>query len=618
MATRALVALAFSAAALTGADRATLAPLRPVADGFFSVQHPADAHAHARTLRVTHRPRRFAYLKFTRIPSGMPRGVLRLYVLRGSSGRIAVHLASTRWSERSRASRAPSYSKTVTTLSKRIRRRGWLTLTVPTSAARAGTIAFALTAVGRSAHIAIASREARTRAPTLGFRLAGGGPGGSLPSPGSSGGAGSPSQPPTYPPPTPFPQRIPPTFFLSPSGSDSNPCTQAAPCRSFDRGYQVAAPGQGVEAAAGSYGDQDIRYDPAKEGASQNVMIEAAPGATVTVGDLDVGPDRGTRGATHLTVMGVVVTGDVSVNGCGAPADGLQCVAASGGNYLQFVNLDVRGPYAFTCFSCDHVDILGGRWGPLVYDNPCVGSAHPEISTAYDSILPGNRKAKRPNHITIDGAIFENFARCTSSDHTECLQTEPSDYLTIRNSIFRRCDTITVHITEDLGDSLSPAGHGESDHVLIENSFFDQATDATSADGKAYYSLRIPNGTNITVRNNSWLDQPLFSSSNGTYHANYRIVGNLGPFDAAYCENSYTTYSHNVFSNTTCGDPSSKTVGTNFGFTDPTVGGSLNLHLLPGSPAINAADPNDYPPTDIDGQPRPQGPAPDAGADERQ
>ncbi|MDX6439850.1 MAG: hypothetical protein QOF45_2433, partial [Gaiellaceae bacterium] len=46
--------------------------------------------------------------------------------------------------------------------------------------------------------------------------------------------------------------------YLSVSGSDSNACTQAAPCKSFDRAYRVAAPGATVEVAAGSYPAQTI------------------------------------------------------------------------------------------------------------------------------------------------------------------------------------------------------------------------------------------------------------------------------------------------------------------------------------------------------------------------
>ena len=41
-----------------------------------------------------------------------------------------------------------------------------------------------------------------------------------------------------------------------------------------------------------------------------------------------------------------------------------------------------------------------------------------------------------------------------------------------------------------------------------------------------------------------------------------------------------------------------------------------DYHLAPGSAAIDRGDPNRYPATDIDGQTRPMGLAPDAGADE--
>jgi hypothetical protein len=51
------------------------------------------------------------------------------------------------------------------------------------------------------------------------------------------------------------------------------------------------------------------------------------------------------------------------------------------------------------------------------------------------------------------------------------------------------------------------------------------------------------------------------------------------------------------------------------GFLNATPG-SFDLHLAPGSPALNHGDPGDYPARDLDGQSRPQGSGPDAGADE--
>src|SRR5512144_2175179 len=54
------------------------------------------------------------------------------------------------------------------------------------------------------------------------------------------------------------------TVYLAPSGSDSAPCTAAAPCRSMDRGYRVAPAGTDVEMAGGSYGSQTLGSEPAK------------------------------------------------------------------------------------------------------------------------------------------------------------------------------------------------------------------------------------------------------------------------------------------------------------------------------------------------------------------
>src|SRR5216683_5212578 len=43
------------------------------------------------------------------------------------------------------------------------------------------------------------------------------------------------------------------TYFVSPSGSDSNRCTQASPCATPDHAFNLASPGQTVQVAAGTY-----------------------------------------------------------------------------------------------------------------------------------------------------------------------------------------------------------------------------------------------------------------------------------------------------------------------------------------------------------------------------
>jgi hypothetical protein len=386
-----------------------------------------------------------------------------------------------------------------------------------------------------------------------------------------------------------------------------NDCRMAsAPCRSFDRAYHSALPGQVVQVAGGSYPAQTLLYDAPKEGATQNVVFQPAAGASVTIdGNINISNHRFVKGASHVTFKDLTLLGDVNLEGCGVP-DGEQCPpdATSGTNDLTFQNLRVKGSVAFLCHSCSNVQILGGTWGPDNYF-PCSGSLHPEVSPAYDST--SFVKLKRPNHILIDGARFQNFARCSVADHTECLQFEPADYVTIRNSVFTKCDTITLAFFDSLaGDSKSPAGYAAPDHIVLENNFIDHSYDATG--GPTYNGLQFNGCTNCVIRNNSWL-QNTHLPSEGDVSFNIVVVGNLGP--QSDCGGDGIVFSHNVFQGVACS--STDTTVPELGFVNPAT---LDLHLLATSPAVDAADPANFPATDIDGGHRPLGRGPDAGAHE--
>ena len=116
------------------------------------------------------------------------------------------------------------------------------------------------------------------------------------------------------------------TRYLSPSGNDAAACTAMAPCRSFDRGYRVAAAGDVVEMAGGSYGGQSIpavggraapavssgpRWAPTCRRAALNI-----DGSHVTVRDVTatfVNVDAGSTQATGATVANVT-TGGMWIN----------------------------------------------------------------------------------------------------------------------------------------------------------------------------------------------------------------------------------------------------------------------------------------------------------------
>ena len=60
------------------------------------------------------------------------------------------------------------------------------------------------------------------------------------------------------------------SVYLSPSGSDSAACSSAAPCKSVQRGFQVAQAGQTVTLATGEYGTQTL------ENAHKTVTFKAS------------------------------------------------------------------------------------------------------------------------------------------------------------------------------------------------------------------------------------------------------------------------------------------------------------------------------------------------------
>src|SRR3989442_8854734 len=295
----------------------------------------------------------------------------------------------------------------------------------------------------------------------------------------------------------------------------------------------------------------------------------------------------------------MTVTDTVSIPGCGVP-DGTACPpdALSPGNDLTFQDLRVKGTTAFYCASCSNVSLLGGTWGPDTYGcRAGQGSNHPEIQ-------PAPMQVKRPHGILIDGTLWQNFARCTGSDHTECLQAEPADDLTIRNSTFEKCDTIVVNLANDLANSNSAAGYRAPNNVLIENNFFDEARDSTG--GQTYYALNIRECTNCTIRYNSWSQAPRLPD--GEIALNVKYIANVGPFIPWACPLAGVTFSHNVWEGASCSSTDKNVADVGF-----VNRAAADLHLVAGSPAIDAGDPASFPATDIDGDRRPIGAGPDAG-----
>jgi hypothetical protein len=346
-------------------------------------------------------------------------------------------------------------------------------------------------------------------------------------------------------------------LFVGPTGSDTGRCSSSRPCLSLDKAYHSAVAGQVVELAAGAYGEQTINVDASKT-SDVDVVIRPSKGAAATIGSMHVY-------GKHLALQDVKID---SVDFYDTADD------------VIFRNIDMKG---FWIWSATNISIVGGAVGPLLDLVPYVAYGKSQVP---------------PRNILIDGVLFHDILRSSESVHAECLMVSGGDGVTIRNSRFTRCAVMDLFFT-------SWTGPGEPKNVVLENNFFDAPVSG------GFYAIAFKGGDgrkyeNFLIRNNS-LNGSI--SLEDTPYINSRIVANVGQLGRHQCHGQIA-YSYNVWTDARCGSTDRKAPS---GFVDPT---KFNLHLAPGSRAINAGDPKSFPLRDIDGQRRPIGKRADSGADE--
>jgi hypothetical protein len=345
--------------------------------------------------------------------------------------------------------------------------------------------------------------------------------------------------------------------YVAPNGSDGAACTQAAPCASAGRAFQVAAAGQTVELAAGSYGGQNI---PAVSRSGAPVTIQPAPGAQVSFSGLNVS-------GSHVVVANIA-TGFVDIEG-GTISD-VKVVNGSGGGV--FIGGGTNG-----------ISIVGGSYG---------GS---------ENVAPVKiQGSPAPTGVTFDGVVIHDAVRTDESAHLECMYAADVQQFTVRNSQFRNCAIMDLFFTKLSG--VNPKD------VVVENNFFDKTGSHSTALSAGYYSLSVSSNldtaANFLIRNNSFLqsmtvDTPTLS--------NVRVYNNVGELSAC---RSGVTYDHNVWTGRKCGSTDKQAASS---FANPA---NYDLHLKAGAAAIGFGNPANAPASDIDGGARPAAGPVDAGADE--
>lgn len=374
-------------------------------------------------------------------------------------------------------------------------------------------------------------------------------------------------------------------LFVSPNGSDAAPCSQSAPCRSFNRAYQVAALGSRVLVAAGDYPQQTIVDSPAKDtsGIAPHVVFDGVPGQTRVAG-LRLGQEvEDNRGPDHLTVKNIT----------GMPGTDLFV----GGNDANDIVVDGYSARSFYVNGAQNLTIKNGSFGP--------GQAPATPNSKIDG-NPTN------DNINIVGNTIHDYTfgpSCagyggTYDCHGEGLILFGGKNLNISGNKFYANWTYSIFI-----QWTNPAFSAR-----ICNNFFGATADGTGKTRDTALTFGTNSLANVLVCFNSFAPGQRLVDENGGSFTNVRAIANIFGASAACIPG--VAYAYNVWTGGTCSSTDRSTPSLPYvnasGYADQ------DYRLTPGSVAegLVTATGGDYDlVTDIDGQVRS---APrDAGADER-
>jgi hypothetical protein len=195
--------------------------------------------------------------------------------------------------------------------------------------------------------------------------------------------------------------------LVAPGGSDASNCL-AVPCASLQRAYNMAASGDLITVAAGSYGPQKI---PA---GSKVVTVRGLPGNKIR---------QLLSEADNITF------------------DGLDLDA--GGTKTNWAVFEHGGAY--------NVTLKNSRVGNVVDEK---------------GAMLGGSDSTNPTNLVIDNVEFHDVVQQGSGVHNECIMAHAPG-ITIRNSTFRNCATMDISLSRGSWWGQQPYGN-----VVLENNVF--------------------------------------------------------------------------------------------------------------------------------------------------
>jgi hypothetical protein len=365
------------------------------------------------------------------------------------------------------------------------------------------------------------------------------------------------------------------THYVSPTGSDSNPCSQSSPCATPDHAFNLASPGQTVQVAAGTYdyGSSEVLFT--NSGTAGNYI-------TVTCA---------TRRACKIQNS---VTGN-------------SAVVILGGSYLIFDGFEVTntssagnnlGLYVTTSFvnithnTIHHIETDCGDNGGGGITVAGSGSSNSDL-----------------NNITVDGNLIYDINYRNGSPSCPASTVQSDGILVETAGTANRVTNNIVHHTSGGWGILvgnSNATYNNVNTVISNNTVF-----STAMGG-----ILITSGNGTTISNNIVVDTGQLSGrcaimappAVSVTYLNNDLWNNAG---GSYCLEWGASNDPSVHSSDMSVNPALGTTFVNW-----QADGSGDYHLKTGSPLIDAgsAAAGLAPTDDLDGAARPQGSSDDIGA----
>lgn len=388
------------------------------------------------------------------------------------------------------------------------------------------------------------------------------------------------------------------SYFISPSGSDSAPGTEAQPWRTLQHAANTVAAGDVVTAAPGTYAGFVLTTDGT---ASAPIVFRGQAGAVINQANTAV-PAVHLNGSDHVTVEGFrVINGSMGIrtaNNTGVVLRGNEVTLVERCGILAVASHGIRveNNVVHSTTLGGGIDIGGGSDGAVVRAN-----------RVYDHLtfgirVNGDRAAAGSDGIASGALVEGNHLSNNGRGAGAGIDLDGAVGAVVRNNVIHRALGGGI----SLGGSLGAAG--STGNLIINN------TVVIAPDGR--WALRLSGGsTGNTLRNNILLNN---NPSNGSVSitgdslagtvSDHNVVTDLFSDDTG----TYTLAQWRAAKNL---EQESFVAAAAALFVAPDAG---DYHLLPLSLAVDAGSTAQAPTTDFEGNARPSGGSVDVGAYERQ